>query len=398
MPKSDKSYQEKVVVGQQRAAAGIVKLTDFSKAYPYVVCVLIPVMIYFIYAALIQSERYESRAQLTIQQVDSAASMDPSLALVAGLAGGAPVTQDSSLVSSYIHSVDMLNLLDDEINLREHYSASSIDVFSRLSDNASAEQFHQYYIDHSEVSVDALTGIIIVRVQAFDADYAYRLNEAITRFSEEYINSIGHDLAQQQLQFLEGESMTSLDNLRATQRRLIEFQAKYDLLDPEAEGMARQQITYNVESQISVKESQLNALLETMTPNATSVIQARAELDALRQQLNEERSRLSEKNSTGEAMQSVPDLPLSEILARYANHKLELEMALQAYAASQMSIEAARVNSLRQAKFLMKIEAPTLPEDDSYPTILYNVLLLLSLLTLVFGMGRIVVLTVQELG
>ena len=364
---------------------------------PYFLTVVLPVLLMWFYLGFWASERYESRAQLTVQSSEQSAAIDPSMMAMAALGSSGSNVQDAELVKAYVLSRDMLTQLQEELNLREIYSNSSIDMFSDMDKDASIEDFHAFYLAHVDVYVDVASGIITISAQAFDPPSARAITNTIVRFAEDYINSISRELGTAKLSFMREESERTLTQLRAAQERLIKFQNEYSLLDPEAEGLALQQITYSIESQITNKESELATLRAAMTANAPPVILVQSQVDALRDQLAAERARLVSTTSE-ESQSSANSMSVSEVIAKYADYKLDLELALQAYTLSQVSVESAQVETYRQAKYLVTLESPTEPQDNQYPLIIYNLSLMLVLLLLLNAIVRIVMATVRELG
>ncbi|EXJ40109.1 capsular polysaccharide export system inner membrane KpsE domain protein [Vibrio parahaemolyticus VPTS-2010_2] len=169
----------------------------------------------------------------------------------------------------------------------------------------------------------------------------------------------------------------------------MQFQQEHNLIDPLAEGAAMQQIAYGLEGQIAAKEAELKTLLAVMSGNAPQVMATKSALEGLKLQLVAERSRLATTKN---------NMSVSEILAKFTDLKVNLDLALQAYTASQISLEKSRIEAYRQLKYLIVVEAPTLPEDATYPKEQYNLLLAAVLLLLVFGIGKIIIATVRELG
>ena len=378
--------------------------TDFGSVFKNVNfwVLVVPVLVCAFYFGVWASERYESRSMLTIQSSGDAPAMDPAMMMLAGVSGGSSTVLDAELVKAYVSSNDMLIHLDQELNIRALYSDKNVDLFSRLSTGASREEFYDFYLSHISADVDAVSGIVTITSQGFNPEAAQLINKAIVNKAEDYINSISRGMATEQLSFMVDESVRALEKLKTEQRKLLAFQRTYGLLDPQAEGLALQQITYGLEAQIASVESQLLTLQQTMTANAPEVLVMESQLHALREQLANERSRLSQSqdslNLDGSVNLDAGYTSVSEVLADYADLKLSHELALQAYSATQMSIETATVDTYRQAKHLVTLEAPTLPESNRYPEVFYNTLLLFVILLMLNAIIRIIVATVRELG
>ncbi|UIP27218.1 lipopolysaccharide biosynthesis protein [Photobacterium sp. TLY01] len=368
--------------------------------------VILPVMLFAIYQIVIASERFESRAKLIIKQPDSMATMDASMALLSGFGVSVPGSSDLELARAYIYSEDMLDYLNQELKLSSHFLSENIDFYSRLDNNYSKEDFYDYFRHKVTVDIDEKASVIQVNAQGFTPEYAQQLTKAIVNRTEWYINKIGHDLAESQLSFIQGEHVRVENKLAMAKRELLKFQQRNNLLDPEAEGIAIQQIAYTLEAQLAEKRSLLNALESIMNARAPQVIAAKNEIQALELQLKQERGRLSHHDkdtdvsaSASQAIdQVIPNnLSVGEILAKYAELKVGLELALQAYTSSKISLEKSRIEAYRQLKYLVVVESPTLPDENQYPRKTYNITLFTALLLLLYGIGRIVIATVNEL-
>lgn len=364
-------------------------------AKPWFVLLVVPFIMFAFYQLVWAAPRFESRAQLIIQQPDGMATMDPSMALLSGLGVGGNSTADTEIAKAYIHSQDMLNYLQQHNNLKEHYQNGG-DVFSRLSSNASIEDLLKYYIDHTTVEIDEDSGVLKILAQGFTPEFANTLTQTIVNRAEWYINSIGHQLADAQLKFIRLEHAKVEQRLRDAQKNTLAFQQKNNLLDPEAEGMALQQITYGLEGKIATKSAELKGLRSTMTEKAPQVVMLASELSALKTQLELERDRLSTQQGTNSNIKNN-GTSVSEVLAQFSDLKIELELALKGYTSSEVSLDKARIEAYRQLKYLVVVESATLPQDNKYPDTLYNILLFAVLQLMLFGIGKIILATVKEL-
>lgn len=371
---------------------------------PWIIFLIFPFICFAFYQIIWASPRFESRAQLIVQQPDGMATMDASMALLSGLGVSSNATADTQLVKAYIHSEDMLNFLQTNLDVSTHYQDGG-DLFSRLTSSPSREELLDFYINHTNVEIDEKSGVIKIFVQGFTPEFANLLTQTIVNRSEWYINSIGHQLAEAQLAFIQGEHKQVEARLREAQQKLLSFQQHNNLLDPEAEGAAFQQITYGLESQIAAKSAELKGLKSVMTDKAPQVVMLESELNALKIQLDLERERLSlqrsprQNNSTNTEKldTSVSNTAVSQILAQFADLKIELELALKGYTSSEISLDKARIEAYRQLKYLIVVESATLPDDNQYPKTTYNLILFFVIQMLVYGIGKIIIATAKEL-
>ena len=361
---------------------------DKLKRSPFLICVVLPTLIFSAYQSLWATDRYESQAKVIVQQPDSASTLDSGMALLTGL-GGSGGGSDPELVKAYIYSNDMIDYLNNKLALREHYSQSFVDYFSRIHESDSRETLDQYYQDHIEVIIDDKSGVITISAQAFDSEYAQLLANTVVERAEWFINSIGHQLANAQLDFMQGEHKRIEQRLADAQKDLLTYQQKYNLLDPTAEGTAKQQITYTLEGQIAVKQTEIKTLKAIMSANSPQVKGLQNELKALNAQLEIERDKLSQSG--------LDETPISELLSKFTDYKIKMDLALQAYTSSQISLEKSRIEAYRQLKYLIVVESPTLSEDYKYPDVIYNMTLFFVLLSMLFAITKIIFVTIKEL-
>lgn len=364
---------------------------------PLVACVAVPVFLFAVYQGLIASDRFVSHAQLIVKEPDSAATMDTSFALLTGFGVGSSGS-DTELVKAFIYSHDMLNYLNETIGIEAHYTDKTNDIFSRLESEPSRESLMAFYTQLVNVTIDEKSQVISVSVQAFEPEFALRIAQAIVSRAEWYINEIGHKLAKEQLSFIQQEHQLIDQRLRDAKSSLLAFQRRHNLLNPEAEGMALQEITYRLEAEIATKRTELRSLLTSMSETAPLVVRAKSELESLEVQLNSERDRLTKQSSEDPSLPSdEQNLSVSQILAKFSEYKIDMELALTAYTSSQVSLEKSRIEAYRQLKYLVTVETPTTPEESLYPRRLYNTALFLVVNILLFGIGRVFLATLKEL-
>ena len=359
----------------------------FKDLSPFKAWVVLPVLIFAFYQLVWASERYESTSQVLVKQPDSA-STSPELSLLGGFgmsAGG----NDDELVKAFIHSADMLNFIEELHSLKQHYSDSSFDYFSRLPRDASYEDFLGFYIKHVNVELVTESGIITIKTQGFTPEFAYKLNQSIIKQAELFINDIGQQLATKQIDFMTKEHDNWTKQLETAQQEMLVYQEKYQLLDPVAEGGALQSISFGLENQITNKQAELKALKSVMSEQAPEVLTVKNQLSALQEQLLLEKQRLSDGTSNS--------ISMNEVISTFSSLKVNYELAMQAYTASLATLEKTKIDAYKQIKFLITVQQATKPEDSTYPNALYNVSLFAIVISMLFGLCRIILATIQEL-
>ena len=351
---------------------------------------ILPWVLYAFYLIVWAAPQYESQSQLIVKSSDGGSSFDPSsLLMAAGVSGGS--SNESSLVEAYIQSADMIKYLDSTIQLRDHYTSDEADMFSGLSSEHKQEDFYQFYLNHVDVSVDSTSSVITLRTRAFNAEYAQVINQAIVEKAEQFINTINNNLAKSKLVFAKGEHEIVEQKLQNAKTEILGFQSKYNVLDPTAEGAAFQQIAFSLEATLAQKKAELSTMATMMSNMAPEVINIKREISALQKEVEKQKEKISTTEGQGQS------LSVSELMAQYSNLQVQLQLAIQAYSSSLITLENARVEAYQKLQHLVTVESSTLPDDNSYPTILYNLVLFGVALLLLYGIARIIVATIREL-
>ena len=144
------------------------------------------------------------------------------------------------------------------------------------------------------------------------------------------------------------------------------------------------------ESALVQKRAELNGVQAIMASNAPAVINLQRDIAALEQQIQQERERISDSDKTGQQQS------MSELIAEFGNLRIQLELQTQTFAASLAALEKTRVETYQQLQHLVTIETSTLPDENKYPRVTYNLTLAAILLLLTFGIVRIIIATVRE--
>ena len=354
------------------------------------VLVIVPWLVYAIYLTLIAAPKYESTSQLVVKSADGANSFDPSALLMSGMTGAA-TSNESQLVVAFIQSNDMLLYLDKAIKLSDHYTSSQGDFISKLGSNYSQEAFLEYYLNNIDVLINSDSSIIELSVRAYDPEYAQLISQTIVKRAEQFINEISNNLAKSRLAFAQSEHDIVEDKLQQAKLALINFQSKYNVLDPTAEGAAFQQIAFSLEATLAQKQAELSTLAGIMSATAPEIVSLKRQIKALEQQITEQKTKINDTQG------SDAKLSINQLMAQYSNLQVQVELALQAYGSSLMTLENARVDTYQQLQHLVTVESPTLPDDATYPKVIYNLVLLGVLLSMAFIAIRIVVATIREL-
>lgn len=336
-----------------------------------------------VYFCLIASDRYVSRAELVVKQADQIKMLPDALSML-GIGGSNH--EDILLIQDYLKSPDLLAKLDKELGLKSHYQSHQVDYFSRLPDNVSREQFIEYYRNHLTLRLDDISGVLTIEFQAFDPSYGQRVVGLMLKESEGFINKLGHQVALEQLAFVEKEVDRAYQRVQDQKAKVLAFQNNHQLISPESTSTARLGVVSQIESELASQQAQLKQLQSYMKETAPAVISVKARVEALTEQLEQEKARLTGTDKDA----------MNEVTASYMDVKTQATLAADLYKSGLISLEQARVEAYRKLKHLLVVSQPTLAEDAEYPRRFYNLATIGVLLCLLYGLIIMGLATLRE--
>ncbi|AGH81027.1 hypothetical protein PCNPT3_05425 [Psychromonas sp. CNPT3] len=349
-------------------------------SFSFVILVSLLVVIYF---SLIASPRYVSQSQFVIKQ---ASGKGIQLGGLMALGGSSSSTQDALILQGYILSQGMALALDEKIGLKAHYQQDDWDRLSRLEADSTQEAYVEYYQKHVSVNYDAMSEILLVEVQSFDADYSLLVAQTLLSISKKFINSLADDMTQQHLSYAKQDVQRAYNELKKQQINLIDFQNKNSLYNPELQSMALFTAVNKIESSLIEKSTQLKSLQAYLGNDASEIKALGYQIAALKTQLKEEKLRLTNGN-----MQS-----LNKISFDFKELELNVVFAGDLYKSALTSLELTRTEAFKNLKYLLVVVKPRLAEEQKYPRRLYSIFTWFTVLLLIYLVGRLVLAIVKE--
>ena len=350
--------------------------------------IVVPWLLAAVYLFVFAADRYVSESVVAIKQEGAEMAIPGGLASLSGMLGTSAASgKDQYILQAHILSFDMLQQLNESLDLRQAYSSPKLDFIFRMDEDATQEEFLDYYQSRVEVIVDDASGLLTIRTQGFTPKVAQAVNEQLVAISERFINESSHRLAREQMSFAESETEKARAKLDAARTRLVEFQKEHGVLDPTAQAVANTGLVAQLQAAQARHEAELKGMLAYLNEDAPQVDALQAQIQGIRQQLEAERQRRV-TNSEG--------VSLNVLAGSYQELVAELEFLADAYRGALTALETARIESSRKLKSLVLVETPVVPESAEYPRRVYSLFALLMGLTLLYGIGRLVVATIED--
>ena len=348
---------------------------------------VVAIVLAIIYWGLVASDRYVSEAQIVIERTDMSsggAAVDLG-GLLSGAASGNRT--DQMLLRAHLLSIDMLNKLDTSLDLRSHYSDPSRDILSRMwGKNIEQEWFHRHFQSRTSVEFDDYSGILMIRVEAYDPKMANAIAEMLVREGERYMNELGHAMARDQVAFLEKQVAEMGQTLLRSRHELLAFQNKRGILSPQATAEALQTTISRLEGLLTDLKTRRSALMGQLDQRAPVVIELDMQIRALEKQIVQEQSRLT--SSKGRTLNTtVEEYQRLEMIAKFAE---------DIYKTALVALEKGRLEALRTLKKVSVIQSPSLPQYPWEPRRIYNIIVFVLGALILAGIVHLVAAIIRD--
>lgn len=352
----------------------------------FLATIVLPTLLAAIYFGLIASDVYVSESRFVVR--------GPQRPVPSGLLGvlvqGTTLSRtldDTYVVHNYILSRDALRELNAQFALAQAYSSRDIDVLNRfaaLDWDDSFEGLYRYYRRRVTVDLDGGTSISVLRVSAFTAEDARKINARLLEMSERLVNQLSTRSRQDIVGYASAEVEDAERRAKTAAVALAEFRTQKSVVDPERQSAFQLQQISKLQDELIATKTQI-VQIRTFTPESPQLPVLRSRLDALQAEINAELAKVTGSGGS-----------LSNKAAPYVRLALEREFADKQLGAAMALLDAARGEAQKQQLYLDRIVAPNLPDYPVEPRRVRSVAMVLALGLLAWGIFSLLLASIRE--
>lgn len=340
------------------AQAAQMKKRHWDLLASLLVLVAVPLIVAAVYLTAFAKDQYASYAGFTVRKEDSSAAVDI-LGGISQFTGGSNV--DSSILYEFIRSQDLVARIDRKLDLASIYTLDGgADPLFSLADDALIEDKLDHWNRVVRISFDKGSGLIELRVLAFDAENARRVARAIVSESQQMINTLSQKAREDATRYARADLDEALARLKTAREALTEFRSRTQIVDPSADIRGQMGVLNNLQQQLAEALISADILSENTQRNDPRVRQAQRRIEVIRDRITEERRNFSLSEDSEGA-----DYPA--LMAEYESLAVDREFAEETYRAALAALDVARSNADRQSMYLAAYIEPTLAETAEYP-------------------------------
>ena len=387
-PKAEIKQPDAAPTGVQNVPAGVgeTKRRRARLIFSFILCVLLPSILGSAYYLKYASDRYATGASFVVRGFSGGTSGDI-VSSFTGITSSGSTTSDSYIIRRYLRSGDLLLLLDDQLQLRAHYSDPKIDLLSRYDASQPFEKFIEYWGRRITTTYDSTTGIVTFEVQGFDENLTLRLANAVLAAADDLVNELSREARQDSLGFAVTEVERAEARLREAQLDLRQFRSTTGTVDPTMNAQFDAELVAELEAQLAEIRAQIAAIVPNVDPGTPILQQLERRQAAIQAQITARRAAIG---TTDDSVTNADSLTLFEGL------QIEQTFAQQRYASALTSLEQARMEADGLQRYLAVFDKPLIPEEAIYPRRVRNAILVALATFVLWSIGTLVTYAVRD--
>lgn len=345
----------------------------------FLILVIAPFALVAYYLYWVSVDQYASTTGFTVRQNEAGAATDVLGGLAAFTGGGGGGQADADILFEYIVSQELVQRLNDRMDLVGHFSAPyDADPIFALDPEATIEGLLDHWQSIVRISYSQSTGLMELRVLAFEPQMARDIAQAIIDESQALVNALNGTARADAMRFAEQDLETALVRLRLAREAMTAFRTRTQIVDPESDLQGRMGVLNNLQQQLAEALIENDLLGEnTANPNDPRLRQSAQRIDVIRERIAQERLNFT----LADGAEDGEDYPT--LIAEYEGLTVDREFAEESYRAALTALDLARTNTTRQSRYLAVFIQPTFPELAAFPR--RDVIAGLALLFLVLG-------------
>lgn len=343
----------------------------------FLLLVALPTMVIGAYLWGRAADQYASTLGFSIRKEENSSAVQL-LGGITELSGSS--TSDTDILYDYLQSQELVRTIDAKLDLRAIWSRPAQDPIFAFDTNGTIEDLLFHWRRMVRISHDTSTGLMSVRVLAFDPDDAQRIARAIQVQSSQMINRLSDSAREDAIRFARADLAEAEERLRSARAGLTAFRNTNQIVDPTMDTQGQMGLVGMLQEQLAQALIDADLLRTNTRAGDPRIANAEAKIRIIRDRIRDERNKLG-AGSDGQAF--------ATLVGEYERLIVEREFAEQAYTAALAAFDTARSQALRQSRYLAAHIAPTFAQRPEYPqrmVILALSALFLSLVWSVLGL------------
>lgn len=351
----------------------------------FALVVLLPILIAAAYLWGKAADQYASTVGFSVRREEASAAID----MLGGLAGlSKSSSSDTDILYEYLRSQKLVANMDAKLNLRAIWSKPQGDPIFTFDPSGSVEDLLDYWRSMVSTSYDGSTGLIEVRVLAFDPQDATRIATELLDESSRMINDLGAAAREDAVRFSRDELTEAENRLRDAREAVTAFRVKNQIVDPTTDFQALAGLVASLENQLAAAQIEID-LLGDMPAGDPRLAQAKRRIQVIEARIAAERAKVGDNAVIGQK-------DYAALASDYERLAVDREFAERAYVATLAAYDTAKAESQRTSRYLAAHIMPTTAEVSRFPERLSMLGLLALFLLLAWSVTTLIIYSLKD--
>ncbi len=350
------------VTVQPLAQPASMKRRHWGLLLSFVLIVTLPLAGLAYYLWTQAKDQYSSTAAFTVRSEEGGSASE----LLGGLAqfANSGTGVDSDILYEFIQSQEIVETIEAKLALRAHYETHwPKDWMFSIWPNATLEDLVWFWQRIVRISYDQSTGLIEIRVLAFDPDYAQDVAQQIVSESQDRINALNIQAREDAMRYAREDLEEAVVQLKTAREALTSFRTRTRIVDPEADIQGRMGVMNNLQQALAEALIEFDLLSETVSTSDPRLTNAQRRIDVIRERIAAERQTFaSDSTELGAVGEDYPSL-----IAEYESLSVDRQFAEETYRVALTALDVARDNAARQSRYLATYIRPTMAQSSEFP-------------------------------
>lgn len=353
--------------------------------------VISPIVVTATYMVFFAQPQYVSLSGFVVRQDDSASAsmLAGGLSQVLGSTGAG----NSDLLYEFIQSEAIVRRIQEDIDLIDHYSQTwPMDPLFSIPPDVEMETLVRFWRRMVRITHDKNSGVLMVEVRARSPAMARAVSLMVISQSEAMINTLNASARRNRIVNAQSDLDTSIDNLRKAREALVAFQARTQILDPQADLQGRMGVLINLQQQLAQTIVEYDLLLQTAEPADPRLRQLSRRKSVIEERILRERESFVAENVTA----NNTDYPT--LLAQYEGLRVDVIYAEEIYRTTLTVLTEARASAERQQLFVATFIEPSIPNVATHPRSILLIILTSFFAMMFWSVGALVYYSLRDRG
>jgi len=301
-------------------------------------------------------------------------------------------SSDTDILYAYLRSQKLVRQMEQAANLRAIWGDTDRwrDPLFTLDPAGTIEDLQDHWAQKVTIHYDNASGMIDLRILAFEPEAARRIAVALFAACSAMINDLSTAAREDAIKYARDELAAAVDRLRTARQALTAYRNRNQMVDPTIDTQSRMGLVTTLQRQLAEALIDLDLLRDSTRDSDPRMVQARKRVEVIEARINAERQKLGlgTNGAAGEAF--------ATLVGEYEGLIVDREFAETAYTTALATYDAAEAEAQKQSRYLAAHIEPTLAEAPEYPERLKILLLVALFSVLIWAIASLIYYSLRD--